>query len=69
VLEEHTAALCARMQGDDGGPTADIGEEFVTTLRAEANFPGAAGAALPLVTVAANIGELELIYPVAGGAV
>jgi hypothetical protein len=63
VLEDHTAALCARMRGDDGGPTADIGEEFVTTLRAEATFTGAAAAALPLVTAAANIGELELIYP------
>ncbi|MCE9515091.1 MAG: FUSC family protein [Mycobacterium sp.] len=68
VLEEHTAALCARMQGEDGGPTSDIGEEFVTTLRTEANFPGAADAALPLVTAAANIGELELIYPAGVGA-
>ena len=68
VLEDHTAALCARMRGDDGGPTADIGEEFVTTLRAEATFTGAAAAALPLVTAAANIGELELIYPAGVGA-
>lgn len=68
VLDDHTAALCARMRGDDGGPTADIGEEFVTTLRAEATFTGAAAAALPLVTAAANIGELELIYPAGVGA-
>lgn len=67
VLEEHTAALCARMRGEDSGPVADIGAEFVTTLRAEENFPGAADAALPLVTVAANIGELELIYPAGVG--
>jgi hypothetical protein len=69
VLEEHTAALCARMQGEDSGLVADISTEFVTTLRAEANFPGAADAALPLVTAAANIGELELIYPAGVGAV
>ena len=32
-------------------------------LRAEADGPEPAVAALPLVTAAANIGELELMYP------
>lgn len=66
VLEQRTAALCARL--GDPGPTADLAvpmsDEFVRTLRSEAaTTPGAELAALPLVTVAANIGELELVYP------
>jgi len=65
VLEEHTDALCARLEGRRPARSAvEIGDEFVSTLRAEAgSTPGAADAALPLVTVAANIGELELTYP------
>lgn len=67
VLERRTEALCARLESD--GPASDpasdpdtaMSDEFVRTLRAEAaTTPGAQNAALPLVTVAANIGELEL---------
>ncbi len=66
LLERRTEALCARLESD--GPAADpqsvMSDEFVRTLRAEAaTTPGAQDAALPLVTVAANIGELELTYP------
>jgi uncharacterized membrane protein YccC len=69
VLERHTCALCARLEHTDAraasaGPALDISAEFVPVLRAEAAVtPGAEDAALPLVTVAANIGELELAYP------
>ncbi len=73
VLEQHTRALCARIETGDatGDSTAksvgllpDISEEFVPALRAEAAVTlDAQDAALPLVTVAANIGELELTYP------
>jgi uncharacterized membrane protein YccC len=74
VLEDHTAALCARLDGSDPNRSApELSDEFVTALRAEAlraetlqaesDGPDPAVAALPLVTVAANIGELELVYP------
>ena len=65
VLDEHTAALCARIQGDANSVALPpISDDFVPALRAEAP-PGelAAHAALPLVTTAANLGELELTYP------
>jgi hypothetical protein len=68
-LEQHTRALCARIEAADStgssvGLRPDISEEFVPVLRAEAAVtPAAEEAALPLVTVAANIGELELTYP------
>ena len=63
VLEKHTAAVCARLDGSR--PAADLGavsDEFIPALRAEAHGPDSAVAALPLVTAAANIGELELSY-------
>ena len=68
VLEQHAAALCARIEGVHGrGPLPEMSDEFVPTLRAEAaTTPNAARAALPLVTAAANIGELELIWPAFG---
>ena len=69
VLDAHTAALCARINGGepsiaDGGGLPPISDDFVPALRAEAQ-PGelAAHAALPLVTTAANIGELEMTWP------
>lgn len=70
VLERHTWALCARLEESDppADPSgSDISAEFVPALRAEAAVtPAAESAALPLVTVAANIGELESTYPAVG---
>jgi len=64
VLEEHTAAVCALLAGD-GAPRVlpPISDDFVPALRAEAGAVTlAVAAAMPLVTTAANIGELELTY-------
>lgn len=73
VLDEHTAALCARIQGEGNHAGAKgaanpvvlppISDDFVPALRAEAESGLDTNAALPLVTTAANIGELELTYP------
>lgn len=65
VLDAHTAALCARIAGDEDAPVLPaISDDFVPALRAEADHGElAAHAALPLVTTAANLGELELTYP------
>jgi hypothetical protein len=65
VLERHTNAIRERLEGrrpvHDLGPIAD---DFVLALRAEAGDSDLSiRAALPLVTVAANLGELELLYP------
>ena len=65
VLEAHTVAICERLVGRnpvrDLGP---IGDDFVLALRAEAGDTELSiRAALPLVTLAANLGELELLYP------
>lgn len=69
VLGEHSDALCARLRstglaGGEVATSAGITEEFVPALRAEVGTgAGAATDALPLVTAAANIGELEQSYP------
>jgi uncharacterized membrane protein YgaE (UPF0421/DUF939 family) len=65
VLEVHTTAIAERL---DGRPSTralgPIDEDFVLALRAEADGSDLSiRAALPLVTVAANLGELELLYP------
>ncbi len=65
VLEVHTNAIRERVKGrrsvHELGPIAD---DFVLALRAEAGDSELSiRAALPLVTVAANLGELELLYP------
>ena len=66
VLDAHATLVCDRMSGRTDKPIGGvpITEHFVIALRAES---GAAkhpvGDALPLVTVAANLGELELLYP------
>jgi hypothetical protein len=65
VLEVHTTAICRRLDGRAStqrlGP---IGDDFVLALRAETGGTDLSiRAALPLVTVAANLGELELLYP------
>ena len=70
LLEQRTTALCAYLELDPDAdevvaPPQEMSAEFIRTLRAEAaTTPDAEGAALPLVTVAANIGELEMSYPV-----
>ncbi len=66
VLERHATALCSRMEQVDSPAAAvpDIADDFVPALRADAAVtPRAAESALPLVTVAANLGELEVTYP------
>ncbi|KHO20363.1 fusaric acid resistance protein [Mycolicibacterium setense] len=65
VIEEHAAAICARLTGaDTTSVLVPIGESFVVSLRAEAaGTELAVSAALPLVTAAAHLGELELLYP------
>jgi hypothetical protein len=64
VLEAHADAVCAKVTGEKTEPLAPISDDFVTALRAEAaDDEGAVRAALPLVTVAAHLGELELLYP------
>jgi hypothetical protein len=65
VLETHTDAVCARLDGvTDTVEHGPISDDFVLALRAESGGDAlAVSAALPLVTVAANLGELELLYP------
>jgi hypothetical protein len=74
VLEAHAEAICARLTGDRGRDLESISDDFVLALRADAPTVGtppgrraggelAVSAALPLSTVAANLGELELLYP------
>lgn len=67
VLEEHTAAICARISGTEDPGAAErspISDDFVLALRAESGGGSlSVEAALPLVTVAASLGELELLYP------
>ncbi|BBY18517.1 FUSC family protein [Mycolicibacterium litorale] len=71
VLEAHAALVCRRLVGPapETDRTAPISDDFALALRREAADPEseenelAVSAALPLVTVAANLGELELLYP------
>lgn len=76
VLEAHAKAVADRITGSSH-ESPPISDDFVMTLRAEAaevvalqskaDHPGngdlAVAAALPLVTVAAHLGWLELLYP------
>lgn len=64
VLESHADSVAGRLKGLSDEKRPPVSDEFVLALRAE--FTGGdvgVNAALPLVTVAANLGELELIYP------
>ncbi len=64
VLEAHAEAICARLIGDSARELQTISDDFVLALRADATGDElAVPAALPLTTVAANLGELELLYP------
>ena len=64
VLESHTEAICGRLTGGPALDLESIGDDFVLALRADATKDDlAVSAALPLTTAAANLGELELLYP------
>ena len=73
VLEARADAICARLTGDPGRELESISDDFVLALRADATDVApparraggelAISGALPLTTVAANLGELELLYP------
>jgi uncharacterized membrane protein YccC len=64
VLEMHAEAVAERLAGVSDKSWPPISDEFVVALRAESSGDEAAvEAALALVTVAANLGELELMYP------
>jgi Fusaric acid resistance protein-like len=65
VLEAHADSARARLAGATDQNWGPVSDEFVLALRAE--FTGdeaTVEAALPLVTIAANLGELELTYPI-----
>ena len=66
VIEFHVDAICERLAGrfDPDRPWVPIADDFVLALRSEARDDDlGVSAALPLLTVAALLGELELIYP------
>ena len=65
VLETHADLVSLRLLGRPVAQSlSPISDDFVTALRAEAGADDlAVSAALPLVTVAAHLGELELLYP------
>jgi len=66
VVEFHADAICERLAGrfDPERPWVPIADDFVLALRAEARDDDlGVSAALPLLTVSALLGELELIYP------
>ncbi|TRW88051.1 FUSC family protein [Mycolicibacterium sp. 018/SC-01/001] len=70
VVEAHAGTIRDRVAGrpDAGRSCPPISDDFVRALRAEMRETARDGlgisAALPLLTVAALVGELELIYPV-----
>jgi hypothetical protein len=64
VLETHAEVICARLTGDARELLVSISDDFVLALRSDApDSELAVSAALPLTTMAANLGELELLYP------
>ncbi len=66
VVEFHVEAICERVAGrfDPEHEWAPIADDFVLALRSEARDDElGVSAALPLLTVAALLDELELIYP------
>ncbi len=72
VLDFHVEGICDRLAGlfDVSHPWVPISDDFVLALRTESTGDElSVCAALPLVTVAASLGELELIYPQPAAAV
>ncbi|ULE34788.1 FUSC family protein [Mycobacterium sp. IDR2000157661] len=69
VLEAHANFVCDQVTGEGSGSPRPINSDLVLALRGEAADDDlAVPAALPLVTVAAHLGELELLYPKAATA-
>lgn len=69
VVEAHADFVCDQVTGGGSGPPRPISDDLVQALRSEAADDDlAVPAALPLVTVAAHLGELELLYPKADAA-
>ena len=69
ALEMHAESVAERVAGGSDKPWPPISDEFVVALRAEPSGEElAVDAALPLVTVAANLAEVELMYPSPAGA-
>lgn len=66
VIEAHADSVFDRLTGaEDASAWNPISDDLVLALRAESTGDEAAvAAALPLVTVGAYLGELELIYPI-----
>jgi hypothetical protein len=64
ILETHADAVCERHAGTDLKTWPPVSDDLVPALRAESTGDEPAiAAALPLVMVAASLGELELVYP------
>jgi uncharacterized membrane protein YccC len=76
ILEAHAEAVCDRLTGNDERDWPTIADDVVPALRAEStgvvdeplarratDDEPAVAAALPLIMVAASLGELELILP------
>jgi uncharacterized membrane protein YccC len=64
VVEAHASVVCDLVTGRGSAARQPISDEFVRALRSEAADDDlAVPAALPLVTVAAHLGALELLYP------
>jgi uncharacterized membrane protein YccC len=62
VLEAHMEFVTKQISGRSDATRQPIAEEFLRALRAEATHEGeAVEAAQPLVTVAANLAQLELV--------
>ena len=69
ALEMRAESVAERVAGGSDMPWPPISDELVVALRAEPSGEElAVDAALPLVAVAANLAELELIYPSPAGA-
>lgn len=63
LLEDHATAICEQILDREATALPPISDDFVCALRAEAaDQKLAVEAALPLVMVAASLGELELLY-------
>ena len=64
VLEQHTIAICTALGGGERiAAMPPISDDFIPALRADTQGGELSiAAAMPLMTTAANIGELEMTY-------